>query len=31
MYIPTSNPAIFKNAILTSSAYKEQLSTLFHR
>ncbi|MDQ1298147.1 MAG: transaldolase [Campylobacterota bacterium] len=24
----TSNPAIFKNAILTSSAYKEQLSTL---
>lgn len=26
----TSNPAIFKNAILTSSAYKEQLSTLKH-
>ncbi len=26
----TSNPAIFKNAILTSPAYKEQLSTLFH-
>lgn len=26
----TSNPAIFKNAILTSSAYKEQLSTLGH-
>lgn len=26
----TSNPAIFKNAILTSSAYKEQLSTLTH-
>jgi len=26
----TSNPAIFKNAILTSSAYKEQLSTLSH-
>ena len=24
----TSNPAIFKNAILTSSAYKEQLSSL---
>lgn len=24
----TSNPAIFKNAILTSSAYKDQLSTL---
>ncbi|OYZ66975.1 MAG: transaldolase, partial [Sulfuricurvum sp. 24-42-5] len=24
----TSNPAIFKNAILTSPAYKEQLSTL---
>ena len=24
----TSNPAIFKNAILTSSAYKEQLTTL---
>ena len=24
----TSNPAIFKNAILTSNAYKEQLSTL---
>jgi len=24
----TSNPAIFKNAILTSSAYKEQLATL---
>ena len=24
----TSNPAIFKNAILTSAAYKEQLSTL---
>ena len=24
----TSNPAIFKNAILTSDAYKEQLSTL---
>lgn len=24
----TSNPAIFKNAILSSSAYKEQLSTL---
>lgn len=24
----TSNPAIFKNAILTSEAYKEQLSTL---
>lgn len=27
----TSNPAIFKNAILTSSAYKEQLSTLGSR
>ncbi|MFA5233930.1 MAG: transaldolase [Sulfurimonas sp.] len=26
----TSNPAIFKNAILSSSAYKEQLSTLSH-
>ncbi len=26
----TSNPAIFKNAILTSSAYKEQLSHLGH-
>jgi transaldolase len=26
----TSNPSIFKNAILTSSAYKEQLSTLSH-
>lgn len=26
----TSNPAIFKNAILTSNAYKEQLSTLSH-
>lgn len=26
----TSNPAIFKNAILTSPAYKEQLSTLAH-
>lgn len=26
----TSNPAIFKNAILTSPAYKEQLSTLTH-
>ncbi len=26
----TSNPAIFKNAILTSPAYKEQLSTLSH-
>lgn len=26
----TSNPAIFKNAILTSGAYKEQLSTLKH-
>ncbi|HEX5710207.1 MAG TPA: transaldolase [Sulfuricurvum sp.] len=26
----TSNPAIFKNAILTSDAYKEQLSTLSH-
>ncbi|MCX6075065.1 MAG: transaldolase [Campylobacterales bacterium] len=26
----TSNPAIFKNAILTSSAYTEQLSTLSH-
>lgn len=26
----TSNPAIFKNAILTSSAYKEQLSMLTH-
>lgn len=26
----TSNPAIFKNAILTSSAYKEQLATLTH-
>ena len=24
----TSNPAIFKNAILTSPAYKEQLATL---
>lgn len=24
----TSNPAIFKNAILNSPAYKEQLSTL---
>lgn len=26
----TSNPAIFKNAILTSPAYKEQLSSLAH-
>ena len=26
----TSNPSIFKNAILTSPAYKEQLSTLAH-
>lgn len=26
----TSNPAIFKNAILTSDAYKEQLSSLAH-
>lgn len=26
----TSNPAIFKNAILTSSAYKEQLASLSH-
>ncbi|MDP3022609.1 MAG: transaldolase [Sulfuricurvum sp.] len=26
----TSNPAIFKNAILTSPAYKEQISTLGH-
>lgn len=26
----TSNPAIFKNAILTSDAYKEQLSSLTH-
>ncbi len=26
----TSNPAIFKSAILTSDAYKEQLSTLSH-
>lgn len=26
----TSNPAIFKNAILTSPAYKEQLSALSH-
>ncbi|MFA5454540.1 MAG: transaldolase [Sulfurimonas sp.] len=26
----TSNPAIFKNAILSSSAYKEQLSSLAH-
>ncbi len=26
----TSNPAIFKNAILNSSAYKEQLATLKH-
>lgn len=26
----TSNPAIFKNAILTSPAYKEQLSALAH-
>jgi len=26
----TSNPAIFKNAILTSAAYKEQLATLSH-
>ena len=26
----TSNPAIFKNAILTSAAYKEQLSSLSH-
>ena len=26
----TSNPAIFKNAILNSPAYKEQLSTLQH-
>lgn len=26
----TSNPSIFKNAILTSDAYKEQLSTLGH-
>jgi len=26
----TSNPAIFKNAILNSPAYKEQLSTLSH-
>jgi transaldolase len=26
----TSNPAIFKSAILTSSAYKEQISTLSH-
>lgn len=26
----TSNPAIFKNAILTSGAYKEQLSSLNH-
>ena len=26
----TSNPAIFKNAILTSKAYKEQLSSLNH-
>lgn len=26
----TSNPAIFKNAILTSSAYKEQIATLSH-
>jgi transaldolase len=26
----TSNPAIFKNAILTSPAYKKQLSTLKH-
>lgn len=26
----TSNPAIFKNAILSSGAYKEQLSTLAH-
>lgn len=26
----TSNPAIFKNAILTSDAYQEQLSTLSH-
>ncbi len=26
----TSNPAIFKNAILTSDAYKEQLSSLSH-
>ena len=26
----TSNPAIFKNAILTSPAYKEQLATLGH-
>lgn len=26
----TSNPAIFKNAILTSPAYKEQLATLSH-
>ena len=26
----TSNPAIFKSAILTSPAYKEQLSTLVH-
>jgi len=26
----TSNPAIFKNAILTSPAYKEQLSSLGH-
>jgi len=26
----TSNPAIFKNAILTSSAYKEHLSSLVH-
>ncbi|MEA3228227.1 MAG: transaldolase [Campylobacterota bacterium] len=26
----TSNPAIFKNAILNSPAYKEQLSTLTH-
>jgi transaldolase len=26
----TSNPAIFKSAILTSSAYKEQIATLSH-
>ena len=26
----TSNPAIFKSAILTSPAYKEQLATLSH-
>ncbi|MBD3809818.1 MAG: transaldolase [Sulfuricurvum sp.] len=26
----TSNPAIFKNAILTSPAYKEQIATLSH-